>query len=173
VYLPNYWKRYCCSNEKFHSMWMELSRLSHHHRILAPCMWPAIAQCTCLLAARFFQDDAPGRPNWGHLHIPVNIATKLQTEQPRNLGLISNPKKTLWPESVSELFRLRPPIIGEVSANFLPIEVCRVVSVADPYGHILRFLDRSLYFFLPISSSIVLTRQSGPRSRLIISQKIW
>jgi hypothetical protein len=40
-----------------------------------------------------------------------------------------------------------------------------VVSVTDPYGRILGFLDRSLYFFLPSSSSIVLTRLSCPRSR--------
>jgi hypothetical protein len=41
-----------------------------------------------------------------------------------------------------------------------------VVSVTDPYGRILGFLDRSLYFFfLSSSSSVVLTRLSGPRSR--------
>jgi hypothetical protein len=40
----------------------------------------------------------------------------------------------------------RPPLVGEVSANFC----CRgshVVSVTDPYGRILGFLDRSRYFF--------------------------
>jgi hypothetical protein len=40
----------------------------------------------------------------------------------------------------------RPPLVGEVSANFLWIE-CHVVSVTDTYGHILGFLDRSRYFF--------------------------
>jgi hypothetical protein len=40
-----------------------------------------------------------------------------------------------------------------------------VVSVTDPYGRILGFLDRSRYFFLSSSSSVVLTRLSGPRSR--------
>jgi hypothetical protein len=39
-----------------------------------------------------------------------------------------------------------------------------VVSVTDPYGRILGFLDRSRYFSI-ISSSVVLTRLSGPRSR--------
>jgi hypothetical protein len=38
--------------------------------------------------------------------------------------------------------------------------------VTDPYGRILGFLDRSRYF-LSSSSSVVLTRLSGPRSRLI------
>jgi hypothetical protein len=40
-----------------------------------------------------------------------------------------------------------------------------VVSVTDPYGHILGFLNKSHYFFLSSSSSVVLTRLSGPRSR--------
>jgi hypothetical protein len=40
-----------------------------------------------------------------------------------------------------------------------------VVSVTDPYGRILGFLDRSRYTFLSSSSSVVLTRLSGPRSR--------
>jgi hypothetical protein len=33
----------------------------------------------------------------------------------------------------------RPPLVGEVIAN-------HVVSVTDPYGRILGFLDRSRYF---------------------------
>jgi hypothetical protein len=40
----------------------------------------------------------------------------------------------------------RPPLVGEVIANFLRIEECHVVSVTDPYGHILGFIDRSRYF---------------------------
>jgi hypothetical protein len=37
-----------------------------------------------------------------------------------------------------------------------------VVSVTDPYDRILGFLDRSRYIFLSSSSSVVLTRLSGP-----------
>jgi hypothetical protein len=40
-----------------------------------------------------------------------------------------------------------------------------VVSVTDPYGRIFDFLDRSRYFFLSSSSSVVLMRLSEPRSR--------
>jgi hypothetical protein len=40
----------------------------------------------------------------------------------------------------------RPPLVGEVIANFLADRGCRVVSVTDPYGRILYFLDRSRYF---------------------------
>jgi hypothetical protein len=39
----------------------------------------------------------------------------------------------------------RPPLAGEVSANF--DRVCRVVSTTDPHGSILGFLDRSRYYF--------------------------
>jgi hypothetical protein len=34
----------------------------------------------------------------------------------------------------------RPPLVGEVSANFVD-RGCRVVSMTDPYGRILEFLD--------------------------------
>jgi hypothetical protein len=39
-----------------------------------------------------------------------------------------------------------------------------VVSVTDPYGRILGFLDRSRYYSIKLYS-VVLTRLSGPRSR--------
>jgi hypothetical protein len=39
-----------------------------------------------------------------------------------------------------------------------------MVSAADPYGRNLDFLDRAATF-LSSSSSVVLTRPSGPRSR--------
>jgi hypothetical protein len=35
---------------------------------------------------------------------------------------------------------------GKVIANILRIKGCHVVSVTDPYGRILGFLDRSRYF---------------------------
>jgi hypothetical protein len=47
-----------------------------------------------------------------------------------------------------------------------------VVSVTDPYGRNLDFLERSRYFFCSSSSSTVLTRLSGPRSSLTTSQKL-
>jgi hypothetical protein len=42
-----------------------------------------------------------------------------------------------WPETASELYRL----VGEVSANFLRIKGCRVVSAADHNDRNLGFLD--------------------------------
>jgi hypothetical protein len=37
----------------------------------------------------------------------------------------------------------RPPFVSEVSANFFADRRCHVVSVTNPYGRILGFLDRS------------------------------
>jgi hypothetical protein len=44
----------------------------------------------------------------------------------------------------------RPPLVGEVSANILRM-MCRIVSVTNPYGRILRFLDRSRYYFFQVA----------------------
>jgi hypothetical protein len=48
-----------------------------------------------------------------------------------------------------------------------------VVSATDPHGRILGFLDPEPLLFLPSSSSIMLMRLSGPRSRPTTSQKIY
>jgi hypothetical protein len=58
----------------------------------------------------------------------------------------------------------RPPLVGEVIVNFFADRGCHVVSVTDPYGRILGFLD-SAATFLSSSSSVVFTRLGGPRSR--------
>jgi hypothetical protein len=53
---------------------------------------------------------------------------------------------TPWSESASELYR---PSNRRMSAKWLPTfadKGCHVVSVTDPYGRILGFLDRSRYF---------------------------
>jgi hypothetical protein len=58
-----------------------------------------------------------------------------------------------------------------LSAKLVPTFVgrgCRVVSATD-----LGFLDPEPLLFFSSSSSLVLTRLSGPRSRPITSQKIW
>jgi hypothetical protein len=53
---------------------------------------------------------------------------------------------TPWFESASELYR---PNDRHLSAKWLPTFAdrgCHVVSVTNPYGRILGFLDRSHYF---------------------------
>jgi hypothetical protein len=55
-------------------------------------------------------------------------------------------KNTQWPEFESELYR---PSDRRLSAKLVPTfadRVCHVVSVTDPYGRNLGFLDRSRYF---------------------------
>jgi hypothetical protein len=54
--------------------------------------------------------------------------------------------QTPWPESTSEIYR---PTDRRLSAKLVPTFAdrgCHVVSVTDPYGFILGFLDRSRYF---------------------------
>jgi hypothetical protein len=45
-----------------------------------------------------------------------------------------------------------PPLVGEVSANFLGLEGCRVVSSADPLRSYYRFSRPELLLFLPSTS---------------------
>jgi hypothetical protein len=52
-----------------------------------------------------------------------------------------------WPESYSELHRPSDRrLSAKLVATFVDIG-CHVVSVTDPYGRILDFLDRSRVFF--------------------------
>jgi hypothetical protein len=54
--------------------------------------------------------------------------------------------QTPWPKSASELYS---PTDRRMSAKLVPTFVergCYVVSLTDPYGRILGFLDRSRYF---------------------------
>ena len=67
----------------------------------------------------------------------------------------------------------RPPPVGEVSANFWEQRCFTWSAQRIPTAVNLCFLDRSRYFFNSSSSSIDLTRLSGPRSRPPTTQKIW
>jgi hypothetical protein len=64
----------------------------------------------------------------------------------------------------------RPPLVGEVNAKLLRIESVATSAQRIPYGRILVFRPKPL-LFLPSSSSVVLTRLSGPRSRATTSQR--
>jgi hypothetical protein len=56
--------------------------------------------------------------------------------------------------SVSELTTPTEPLVGEDSVNFCGYRGCHVVSVTDPYGRILDFLDRSRYFFFQVAPQL-------------------
>jgi hypothetical protein len=63
-----------------------------------------------------------------------------------NTSVLNKTKKTPWSESASELYRQSD---RRLSAKWLPTSAdrgCHVVSVTDPSGRILGFLDRSRYF---------------------------
>jgi hypothetical protein len=55
-------------------------------------------------------------------------------------------KKTPWSESASELYRPRDHRLSAKSLPTFADRGCHVVSVMDPYGRILSFLDSSSYF---------------------------
>jgi hypothetical protein len=59
--------------------------------------------------------------------------------------------KTLWPESESELYR---PSDRSLLAKLVPTFAdrgCHVVSMTDPYGRNLGFLDQSRYSFFQVT----------------------
>jgi hypothetical protein len=81
--------------------------------------------------------------------------------------------KTPWPQSASELYRPSDRLLpAKLVTTFADIE-CHVVGVTDLLRPYSRFSRPEPQLFLPSSSSIVLTRLSGPRSRPTTSQKIW
>jgi CBS-domain-containing membrane protein len=64
------------------------------------------------------------------------VIRSLENDQLKNL--------TPWPESASELYR---PSDSRLLAKLVPTFAdrrCHVVSVTDPYGRILGFLDRRM-----------------------------
>jgi hypothetical protein len=48
----------------------------------------------------------------------------------------------------------RPPLLGEVSANFFADRRCYVVRAADPHGLILVFIDRSRYYVFQVAPQL-------------------
>jgi hypothetical protein len=99
----------------------------------------------------------------------------------------TNKQQTPWSESASELYR---PSDRRLSAKLVPTFAdrgCHVVSVTDPYGRILDFLDRSRYFFCQVAQLYsrgwmdpvpdpLLVRKSGSAGNpdlWICSQELW
>jgi hypothetical protein len=74
-------------------------------------------------------------------------------------------KTTPWPESTSELYRLSD---RRLLAKLVP--TLQIESASYSYSPLSRLKP---ILFLPSSSSVVLTRLSGIRSRPTTSQKIW
>jgi hypothetical protein len=62
--------------------------------------------------------------------------------------------RTPWPESASELYRLDDRRLSEKLVPAFADRGYHVVSVTDPYGRILGFLDRNRYFFFRVASQL-------------------
>jgi hypothetical protein len=63
-------------------------------------------------------------------------------------------KQTPWPESTSQLYRSRERCLLLKLVPTFADRGCHVVSVMDPYGRILDFLDRSRYFFFQVAPQL-------------------
>jgi hypothetical protein len=89
----------------------------------------------------------------GH-NLPIRLSFhSLCVEQVTSLPQVSK-KKTPWSESTSELYR---PSDRRLSAKLLPTFAdrgCHVVSVTEPYGRNLGYLDRSRYFFYQVAPQL-------------------
>jgi hypothetical protein len=64
---------------------------------------------------------------------------------PNSMNYIVKKNSVAWVCELTILTK-RPPLVSEVSAN--------VVSVTDPYGRILGFLDRGHYFFFQVAPQL-------------------
>jgi hypothetical protein len=64
-------------------------------------------------------------------------------------------KQTLSPESASDLYLPSDRRLSEMLVPTFVDRECQVVSMTDPYGHILGFLDRSrFYFFFQVAPQL-------------------
>jgi hypothetical protein len=62
--------------------------------------------------------------------------------------------KTPWPESAKELYRQSDRRFSAKVVLTFAGRGCHVVSVTDPYGRILGFLDRSRYVFFQVAPQL-------------------
>jgi hypothetical protein len=79
--------------------------------------------------------------------------------------------KTPWPESASELYR---PSDSRLQAKLVPTFTdrgCHMVSVTDPYGRILGFLDWNRYFFFQVAQ-LNCSRPTGSQKICCISSTV-
>jgi hypothetical protein len=103
-------------------------------------------------------------PHYAAHFNPCNLIPLRSTHSPQHPVLKHSKVYVKKTKTKTKLNGLGPR--ANLSAKWLPTfddRGCHVVSVTDPYDRILGFLDRSRY--LSSSSSVVITRLSGPRSR--------
>jgi hypothetical protein len=84
----------------------------------------------------------------------ITTAPSVQSYQPLCEETIRTPNWTPWLEFASELYwpsdrRLSAKLVQTFADRW-----CHVISVTDPYGRILGFLDWSRYFFFQVASQL-------------------
>jgi hypothetical protein len=63
-------------------------------------------------------------------------------------------KQVPWPQSVREVYRPSDRRLSAKLVTTFPDISCHVVSLTDPYGRILGFLERSGYFFFKVAPQL-------------------
>jgi hypothetical protein len=111
---------------------------------------------------------------WLHNNVPgapVLAYEKHSSEQRSAQPTEQGNKKTPWLISRTNDTDRGTTACRRSKCQLLADEGCHLASVTNPYGRISVSRPEPLPF-LSSSSSVVLTRRSGPRSRLTMSQKI-
>jgi hypothetical protein len=103
--------------------------LTHRPRSLEDCTAP-LRGLYSENATFFTSGQSSFIESWVHLNSP---------------GIIK--KLTRWPESMGTLYRPSDSRLSAKLVSTFADRVCHVVSVTDPHGRILGFLDWSRYFF--------------------------
>jgi hypothetical protein len=70
-------------------------------------------------------------------------------------------KKTQWPESACELYRPGESRLSAKLVSTFADRGCHVVSVTNPYGRILGFIDWSRYFLFHVAPALQVWRVSN------------
>jgi hypothetical protein len=79
------------------------------------------------------------------LYLDLHGGSTCQMAQLRRTSIITNKQQIPWSESASEPYRPSDSLSAKLVPTFVD-RGCHMVSVTDPYGRILGFLDRSRYF---------------------------
>jgi hypothetical protein len=143
-----------CSDMLFISTLFELGQTGHLPQSVNLLIFPR----------KGLSSNLDGGTDYHEISFPGRDSVRISTEEPIIMKWVyicvyvfvyiyihTHIYKSPWPESASELFR---PGDRRLSAKLVPTFAdrgCHVVSVTDPYGRILNFLDRmSIYIYIYI-----------------------
>jgi hypothetical protein len=96
--------------------------------------------------------EQEGEKNWNRFRIVKNSDVLQSKHLSFRLIFLKTELRGLSPNERTVPTE-RSPFVGEVSAKFAD-RGCQAVSVTDPYGRILGFLDRDRYFFFQVAPQL-------------------